>query len=65
MTRAEELLLHIYKMQGPRDQRGKIIPVGRYAAMTLAKVNTVWDFDGRVLMHEIATALVKKPRKRR
>lgn len=63
MTEAERLLLHIYNTQGPRDKRGKIYPLTRYARMSLAKVNETWDFGGRMLMHEIATVLAPKLRK--
>ena len=62
MTEAEKLLLHIYNNRGPRDRRWRIYPAKRYAKLSLDKVNTKWDFEGRVLMHEIAT-LLYRPRK--
>ena len=61
-TEAERLLLHIYNTQGPRGPRGQIVPVKRFAALPLSKVNTYWDFEGRMLMHEIAIVLTKRKR---
>ncbi len=57
-----KLLLQVYNLHGPRHGTGGIVPPSKFAKMTRKHVNYTWDFSDRILMHDIARAVVATPR---
>jgi len=51
------LLREIYYVEGPRNNRGKIVPPKRFASYSPDYVDQHWDFPRRHLMQRIAKAI--------
>lgn len=58
ISEMSKALLAVYRKHGPRGGlRGELVPIEKFAAMSRAEVNRLWDFSDRHLMHRIAKAI--------
>ncbi len=58
------LLAVWYERDGPQDRAGLVQPE-RYAALTAAHIDAMWDFEHRHIMHRVAKVLAARLRAER